>query len=121
MSERALIVLDVDGVLVDNHNPTPLGVVVHALGEEYDLCVVTGRCETSHVETNAQLSALGLAGWRLLMCPEDEQPVKWKVGVILDLAANHSVAAVFEDNPNILRVLAIHRIPIVPIYSRYYG
>lgn len=58
---------------------------------------------------------------RLVMRPEDrEDGDSWKVEVITRLVHRFDVEFIFEDSPNVVRMLKMLKLPVVPILSGYY-
>jgi hypothetical protein len=113
------IIFDIDGVLLLGHRKTALGSIAAALRIAFNIIIVTGRpCDE---QTVLEMKALGLGSCPLHTLPAGAKANAWKVETICRLAREHEVAAVFEDSPAVLKALSQKRIPIVPVFSGYYG
>jgi hypothetical protein len=105
----------------------PLAKVAHELGAAgWSIYFVTTRPETVRVPTEQWLLHHGLIRpdrcGDLFMYDGGEpyQGAPWKVHVATTLIKNADTALVFEDDPQIIRMYRLGKIPVVPIFSGYY-
>ncbi|MET0145253.1 MAG: hypothetical protein ABW328_10795 [Ilumatobacteraceae bacterium] len=128
---RPLAVVDIDGVVADvRHRLHHIGgrhrrwdrffaaaaddpahpeglAVVARLAEDHDLVFLTGRPERLRQLTADWLDARGLGATRIVMRPDgDRRPaVRFKLGALHELAADHTIGVVVDDDPDVVHAV----------------